>query len=160
MLSLISTPSFLHSGTVFFLVFLLFILPKGLLLFVFICFARYNSVGFLAVQTLSLYFLTSQMFSVCEQYIWHSVWTLLISSTFFLTWLFIQVIPGIPSYNVPLVAGCSFVKATCPIYCPFSAPQNRHNLWELKCPFYCHFTMLYYANAILKFQCLPCFSLT
>lgn len=84
MLSLISTPSFLHSGTVFFLVFLLFILPKGLLLFVLICFARYNSVGFLAVQTLSLYFLTSQMFSVCEQYIWHSVWTLLISSTFFL----------------------------------------------------------------------------
>jgi len=138
----------------------LFILPKSLLLFVFIFFLRYNSVGFLAVQTLSLYFQTPQMVLVCGQYLWHSMWTLLISSTFFLTWLFIQVRPGISSYKVPLVAGCSFIKPTCSGYCPFSAIQNRHNLREPKRHFYCRFTMLYYASEILKFLCLPCFSLT
>lgn len=57
------------------------------------------------------------------------------------------------------VSGCSFLKATCSFYCPFSVLQNRHNSREFKCHFYCHFTMLYYVSAILKFPCLPFFSL-
>lgn len=61
----------------------------------FISFAKPNSVGFLTVQTLSLYFLTSQVLLVCGRYFWCSSWTLLISSTFFSTWLFVQVRPGI-----------------------------------------------------------------
>lgn len=157
-LSLISAASVLHSGTAFFLVYLFFNL--------------YYQRAFCYLFSYSLQdttqLLCSWQFRLYDFLDVSSLWTLPLASTYglclfsvplFLTPLFTQVRLGISSYNVPLVAGCSFVKATCSIYCPLSKLQNRHNLREIKCHFYWRFTILYYVSAILKFLCLPCFSL-
>lgn len=89
----------------------------------FISFAKPNSVGFLTVQTLSLYFLTSQVLLVCGRYFWCPSWTLLISSPSFRHGYLFKL--GLESLKGP--AGCTFVKAACSIYWPFSVLQNRHN---------------------------------
>lgn len=147
-LFLISFPSFLHNGTAFFLVgfFFFFCLYYQRAFYYMLSYSLQDRSQLSSwVQTLSLDFLTSQMFLACGLYFCHSVWTQLISSTLF--------------YKVLLGCWLQLRKSYLFSLQSFSVLQNRHNSKEFKCHFYCHFTMLYYVSAILKFPCLPFFSL-